>query len=110
MRAGMKGGEMSGRTQAWGGIKHKISRERREQIRTEVEAEILEMTLRELREFAGKTQEDVANLVSISQGQVSETERREDHRVSTLRRYVEALGGELGLVASFGNKQIKLQL
>lgn len=101
---------MSGRTRAWGGIKHKISRERREQIRSEVEAESLEMTLRELREFAGKTQEDVANLVSISQGQVSETERREDHRVSTLRRYVEALGGELGLVASFGNKQIKLQL
>ncbi|MEE9263533.1 MAG: type II toxin-antitoxin system RelE/ParE family toxin [Vicinamibacteria bacterium] len=38
-----------------------------------------------------------------------ETLRRENHLVSTLRRYVEALGGELEIVASFGDKRVRLQ-
>ena len=49
-----------------------------------------------------------AVLIERSQGQVSETERRQDLRLSTLRSYVEALGGELEVIASFGDKRIKL--
>jgi len=92
----------------WKDVKHKMLPERREQLRREAEQEILEMDLRGLRELVGKTQEDVATLVEQSQGQVSETERRSDHRLSTLRKYVEALGGELEVVANFGDKRIRL--
>jgi transcriptional regulator with XRE-family HTH domain len=66
------------------------------------------MDLRELRELLGKTQQEIAVLIERSQGQVSETERRQDLRLSTLRSYVEALGGELEVIASFGDKRIKL--
>ena len=66
------------------------------------------MDLRGLRELAGKTQKDMAILVEQTQGQVSETERRSDHRLSTLRKYVEALGGEIEVVANFGDKRIRL--
>ncbi len=73
-----------------------------------VEKEILEMNLRELRELLGKTQEEMAELTKMSQGQVSMTERRQDLLLSTLRRYVQALGGDLECVAHFGNKRVRL--
>jgi len=65
--------------------------------------------LKELREFAGKTQVDLAELLDIGQGDVSKLENREDWKVSTIRRYVEALGGELEINAVFGRKKIRLQ-
>jgi transcriptional regulator with XRE-family HTH domain len=92
----------------FGGLKHKLSRERQDRIRREAEDDLLEMDLRELRELLGKTQQEIAVLIERSQGQVSETERRQDLRLSTLRSYVEALGGELEVIASFGDKRIKL--
>lgn len=92
----------------FGELKHRMSRERQERIRSEAEAELLEMDLRGLRELLGKTQQEIAALIERTQGQVSETERRQDVRLSTLRSYVEALGGELELIANFGDKRIKL--
>jgi Helix-turn-helix domain len=68
-------------------------------------------TLRTLREAAGKTQIDVAEASQIDQGDISRLEKREsfeDCQVSTLQRYVAALGGQLELVATFGNKKIIL--
>ena len=67
------------------------------------------MNLRALRELLGKTQEELARLAATAQSELSRAERRDDHLVSTLRRYVEALGGELEVVASFGKKRIRLQ-
>jgi hypothetical protein len=79
------------------------------EIRSEVEAEILEMNLRELRELTGKTQQQVARATKMQQGELSRVERRDDHLLSTLRRYVEALGGELEVVARFGGKTVRLK-
>ena len=79
------------------------------QIDRAVEEEIIEMDLRAIRELLGKKQEEVAAVLKSSQAEVSRTEHREDHRVSTLRRYVEALGGELQLVATFGDRQVRLR-
>ena len=77
-------------------------------IDRQVESELLEMDLRALREAAGLTQEELAAKVEITQSQLSKLERREDHRISTLRCYVQALGGELEVVAVVGGKRIKL--
>jgi len=90
------------------GLRHKMSPERQDGIRKEVEEELLQMDLRGLREQLGKTQQEIAVLLERSQSQVSETERRQDVRLSTLRSYVEALGGELEVIANFGGKRIKL--
>jgi transcriptional regulator with XRE-family HTH domain len=92
----------------FGTLEHKMSRERQDKIRRDAEEELLQLDLRGLRELLGKTQQEIAALLERSQGQVSETERRQDIRLSTLRSYVEALGGELELVATFGDKRIKL--
>jgi hypothetical protein len=69
------------------------------------------LTMRTLREAAGKTQAEVAEISKIDQADISRLESREnlgDCQVSTLERYVAALGGRLELVATFGDKKIAL--
>jgi hypothetical protein len=73
-----------------------------------IEAEILEMNLQEIRAMLGKTQVEVAQQAKMSQGELSLAERRQDHLISTLRRLVKALGGELEVRANFDNKSIRL--
>lgn len=53
--------------------------------------------LRALRQIAGKAQADVAAVLKIKQPSVSKIEKQADMHVSTLRSYVEAVGGELEL-------------
>jgi hypothetical protein len=54
--------------------------------------------LRELRRIAGKAQLDIATALNIKQPSVSKIEKQADMYLSTLRSYVEAIGGELDLV------------
>jgi DNA-binding XRE family transcriptional regulator len=54
--------------------------------------------LRELREIAGKAQLDVAAALHIKQPSVSKIEKQTDMYLSTLRNYIEAIGGELEMV------------
>lgn len=61
-------------------------------------------TLKDLREAVERTQEDLAARLGVGQDTVSRIERRSDILLSTLRRYVEAMGGELQLVARFPNR------
>jgi transcriptional regulator with XRE-family HTH domain len=53
--------------------------------------------LRELRRIAGKAQLDIATALNIKQPSVSKIEKQADMVLSTLRSYVEAIGGELDL-------------
>ena len=72
------------------------------------ELDRLEMNLSELLEKTGLTQEQLVAALDISQSQISRMEYREDHLLSTLRRYVQALGGEIEVIARVNDKQIKL--
>lgn len=53
--------------------------------------------LRELRQIAGKAQAEIATALNIKQPSVSKIEKQADMYLSTLRSYVEAVGGELEL-------------
>lgn len=64
---------------------------RYQELRQEVEG------LRELRQIAGKAQEDVAGALNIKQPSVSKIEKQADMYLSTLRGYIEAIGGKLEL-------------
>ena len=69
------------------------------------------LTMRAVREAIGKTQVEVATESRTDQADVSRLEAREDFddcQVSTLRRYVAALGGRLDLVAVFGDRRIAI--
>lgn len=64
----------------------------------------------EVRKSRGITQVDVAQRLGTSQGNVSELERRDDVYISTLRGYVEALGGHLELRAVFDDDSTPLAI
>ena len=66
-------------------------------------------TLQEIRKSKNLTQDSMAKLLGIKQENVSRMERRDDMRLSTIREYIEALGGTLQITATFAdNKTINI--
>ena len=95
----------------WNDIKRSNrSSEAVERVRRCAEREVFDMNLVELRCELGVTQVQVAEAADMTQGELSRLERRDDHLVSTLRRCVEAMGGELELTAVVGSKRVKLRV
>lgn len=83
----------------------KLAPERRAKIEARTEQLVAEeLTLRDIRKALRMSQETVAELLGIRQGDLSKFERRSDAYLSTIRRYVEAMGGTLDLVAQFPNR------
>ena len=84
----------------------KLSPERRKKIEARAKQLIAEeMTLRELRKAHNLTQVRLAKVLKVGQEQVSRMEQRSDLLFSTLRGYVEAMGGKLVLVVEFPDRQ-----
>ena len=105
---GTLGDERPMATHKWEEIRKTIPRERLDRIDEAVQQEVVELNLRALREMVGKTQSEVANIAGMTQGELSRAERRSDHMLSTLRKIVEALGGEVEIRAVFGDKTVRL--
>ncbi len=98
------------KTKPWRDIRaRRFSPRKLKEIDHAVEDELLEMDLKQLREAAGKTQEELAEALKKAQSEISRLEGRSDYRLSTLQRYVAALGGELEVVASFGKRRVRLR-
>lgn len=76
----------------------------------DVERNVLEVSLRRLRERLAVTQVELAAIMGVAQGDISRLERREDALVSSLQRYVKALGGELELVATVAGERLAVKL
>jgi len=70
----------------------------------------LAVTMRELRAFAGLSQVEVAAAMGVGQAEVSRPEARADTKLSTIERYVRALGGEVEIVARFGDRSLRLHI
>ncbi len=83
----------------------KLSAAQRKRVESRA-AELIaeEMTLRELRKARKLTQARVAKQLGITQDSVSRLEKRSDLLLSTLRKTVEAMGGNLWLVAEFPDR------
>ena len=70
-----------------------------------IEARVAELaTLKDLRQAVAQTQEELAATLGVGQDTISRLEKRSDMLLSTLRRYVEAMGGKLELVAKFPDR------
>ncbi|WP_108646397.1 helix-turn-helix domain-containing protein [Polynucleobacter rarus] len=75
------------------------------QRRSAIENRAMELaTLKDLRHASEKTQKELAELLGVGQDTISRLEKRSDMLLSTLRHYVESMGGELELVAQFPNR------
>lgn len=90
----------------WEDIKRaKIPPERLAKIEAEVAEEVRGLRLRELRKRLGLTQVQASERIDTSQADLSKVERRRDHKLSTVQRYVEGLGGKLRITAVFPDGQ-----
>ncbi len=95
----------------WSDIRRaRFSETERAELDRRIEGELVELSLGELRRQLGVTQVEMAGAIEITQSQLSKLERRDDHLVSTLRRAVRALGGELEVTAVVGDKRVKLSV
>ena len=79
----------------------KMSPESRERIRKRTAEMHSEMALQGLRRAMQLTQQELAGRLDMNQAAVSKLEHQSDMYVSTLRRFVAAMGGELQIVAHF---------
>ncbi len=88
-----------------------FSEERLARIRSKSEQFIKEYnSLMEFRKAVGLTQAEIAGKMAIAQESISRLEKREDMHISTLRRYVEALGGKLEFIITMPEEDINLNL
>ena len=79
-----------------------LAPERRERIEAETERLHQEyLTLQQLRKAKELTQVQLAETLGIRQATIAKTEKRSDLMISTLRSYVEAMGGRLDLIVEF---------
>jgi transcriptional regulator with XRE-family HTH domain len=79
----------------------KLPRKRREKVERRA-AELA--TLKDLRQAVQRTQEELASSLGVGQDAISRLEQRSDMLISTLKRYVHAMGGQLDLVARFPDR------
>jgi len=93
--------------QKWSDIRRKHAPEVEERIRRKVAAK--GMTLNQLRQARQLTQVNLAETLKINQGAVSMMEKRTDMYVSTLRNYIEAMGGELKITAELPEGAIQIE-
>jgi len=70
---------------------------------------LAELLLSEVRKLAGKSQRQLAKTLGIKQPSLSKLESQDDMQLSTLRRIVEALGGELQVLARFPHGTVRVK-
>ena len=72
-------------------------------------AMMAEMLLSEIRKQTGLTQEALAESLGIKQPTLSKLESQSDMQISTLRRLIEALGGDLELIAHLPGGDVRIR-
>jgi len=92
----------------WRDIRRQHSPEVEARIAQEVEDAVRVMRLYQLREARSLTQVNLAKILEVNQGAVSRLEKRTDVYVSTLRSYIEAMGGQLQIRAVFPDAVVEI--
>jgi transcriptional regulator with XRE-family HTH domain len=90
-------------------LRQKMSPERRLRNEAETNRMLVEMNLQELRQNVGNmSQEDIAEVLRVTQGYISKLERQDDMLLSRLYAFVEALGGHVEVFARFEGREIRI--
>jgi DNA-binding transcriptional regulator YiaG len=87
----------------WSDIKARMKPETRDRMEAEARQLSEDLHLSQLRKARGLTQETMAELLGVSQAEVSKMERRTELYVGTLRKFIEAMNGELVIAARFAD-------
>ena len=82
--------------------------ERRRRVEAMKSELLAEMPLHELRRARALTQKDLAKTLNVNQPAVAKLEHRADVYVSSLRSYIEAVGGQLKIIAEFPEGEVAI--
>jgi hypothetical protein len=93
----------------WRDIRGTFPPEVEERIRQSVKDAAGVMTLYQLREARNLTQVSLANVLQVNQGAVSRMEKRTDMYLSTLRNFIQAMGGQLQVKAVFPDGEVQIE-
>ena len=91
-------------------LRARMSPERRIRVEQRIRETIASMPIAQVRKAREMTQIELALRMGKPQGEISKIENRLDVHVSTLKAYIEALGGHLVLRAEFPGGPINLSL
>ena len=94
----------------WSELEAKMGPERVAASRARAKKIIEEMPLQQLRNARQMTQTRLAEVLEMDQGNISKLEKRTDMYLSTLRSYIEAMGGALEIRAVFPDGVVKIDL
>jgi hypothetical protein len=86
----------------------RLSPARQARVTARADAALLSMALADLRKARGQSQVEMAAALQTTQANISKLERRADVHVSSLRRYIESLGGDLELIARFPDGAVRI--
>ncbi len=93
----------------WKDVRKSLTPEAETRIQQGVKEAAAGMTLHQLREARSLTQVNLARVLQINQGAVSKMEKRADMYVSTLRNFIQAMGGQLQVKAIFPEGEIQIE-
>jgi DNA-binding Xre family transcriptional regulator len=89
-------------------VKRTTTKRTRDRAAARTKELLRELPVGELRQLAGKSQRELAAIIGIKQPSLAKLEKQSDMQVSTLQKIIEALGGELDLIARFPKRSIRI--
>jgi ribosome-binding protein aMBF1 (putative translation factor) len=89
-------------------LRQAMTPQARAQAEQQTQSMLAEMPLHELRRARGLSQKVLAETLHVQQPSVAKMERRTDMYISTLRSHIEAMGGELEVIAKFPDGVVKI--
>lgn len=89
-------------------LRSKMKPEAAARARAKAQAMLAELPLHELRQARGLSQQQLADLLQVQQPSIAKLERRTDMYISTLRSHIEAMGGQLDIVARFPEGVVRI--
>lgn len=96
-------------TKPYSVIREKMTPESRARAQKKAQRMLAQMPLFELRQARTLTQEQIAGILGKKQAEISKIEHRTDMYLSTLRKYIEAIGGSLEIVAHFPDGDVQIE-
>jgi DNA-binding XRE family transcriptional regulator len=89
-------------------LRAQMSPESQARAEAKAQAWLAEMPLNELRQARGLSQKMLAEILHVQQPSIAKIEKRTDMYLSTLRSHIEAMGGELDVVARFPDGAVRI--
>ena len=89
-------------------LRAQMAPEGQARAQAKAQAMLAEMPLNELRQARGLSQKMLAEVLHVQQPSIAKIERRTDMYLSSLRSHIEAMGGQLEVIARFPDGAVKI--